>query len=106
MRPQYKITKIVHSGRKGIRGEPVQDEKYDGLIDSVVTLRWIRTLEECEQFTPLKMNLIKTDTCFDTWYTSEVIQIALVTEDVYEVETVNAIYYFQLLTTPSSGNKR
>ena len=32
----YKIIDILHSGRKDIRGKPVTDKKYEGLINSKV----------------------------------------------------------------------
>lgn len=97
MRTRYKIIKIEHSGRMGIRGEPVRSEKYEGLVDSVFYLQGIDVLEQCEQFSMLHMKLIETNSYYDDWRTSEVLQIIRHFDDLYEVETVNTIYYFQRL---------
>ena len=49
---KYKINEILHSGRKGIRNEPVNDFKYDGLVDSIVELKGLNVIEDCKQFDP------------------------------------------------------
>ena len=51
MRTYYRIVDIVHSGRKGIRGEQVTDAKYDGLIGCRATL----DITEIERFKPVKI---------------------------------------------------
>ena len=90
---RYKIIKIEHSGRRGIRGEPVTDEKYDGLVNSIFYLKGIDVLEQCEQFSMLHMIFIETSSYYNDWRTSEVLQIIRHFDDLYEVETVNTIYY-------------
>lgn len=98
MRTWYKIIKIEHSGRRGIRGEPVTDGKYDGLVNSVFYLKGIDTLEQCEQFSMLHMKFIETESFYDDWHTSEVLQIIRHFDDLYEVETVNTIYYLMRIS--------
>ena len=46
MRKKYEIVNILHSGRKGIRGEEVDERKYRGVINRHC---YINFYEEIEQ---------------------------------------------------------
>lgn len=92
---KYKITNILHSGRKGVRDEPVADQKYNGLVGSVVVLIGMDIVEDCKQFDKLSMIIISSDSNYYYWDTSAVISIARGYCGEYHVETLNAIYILE-----------
>lgn len=92
---KYKITSILHSGRKGLRNMPVTEKKYDGIVGSIVTLIYVDRIEDCKQFTDMIFNLIETDSDYELWHTSPIISIGTDTDGGYVVETVNTIYYME-----------
>ena len=89
---KYRIEKILHSGRKGIRFEPVIESKYDGLIGSIVE---IEDLYSVEEFQTLHM-IIKNHPQYDWWDTTEVLGLAYDSfKKEYFCETINTIYVFK-----------
>ena len=44
---KYKILRISHSGRKNIRYKDVDDQKYDGLIGSIIKMKDIERESIC-----------------------------------------------------------
>ena len=92
---KYKITSILHSGRKGLRNMPVTNPKYNGIVGSIVTLYATNKLEDFRQFEDMRLEFIKTDTDYEFWHTSPIISIGTDTDGGYVVETVNTIYYMK-----------
>ena len=92
---EYVINEILHSGRKGIRNEPVNDFKYDGLVDSIVELKGLNVIEDCKQFDRLTILPISSDSADDFWETSAVIGISKSFHGEYYVETINTIYVLE-----------
>ena len=94
MKKKYKILNITHSGRNGLRGKPVDDWKYDGLIGSIVQIAVdnIDILEQIDLFDTIKFRVLTGDSEYDIWCTSNVVQISMDYYGIYEVETVNTIY--------------
>lgn len=90
----YRIEKIMHSGRKGIRLETVTSEKYEGMIGSIV---YIDDLDFVKPFQKLHM-IIKGHPKYNYWDTTEVINIVCNPSDKkYLCETINTIYVFKQL---------
>ena len=98
MRTYYRIVDIVHSGRKGIRGEQVTDAKYDGLIGCRATL----DITEIERFKPVKIYLLDYN---PWWVTSEVLGL-FVSNDKVEIETVNTIYRLEVWKSKKEQEKK
>ncbi len=92
---EYKINEILHSGRKGIRNEPVNNSKYDGLVGSVVELKGLNVIEDCKQFDRLTILPISSDSAYNFWETSAVIGISKSFHGEYYVETINTIYILE-----------
>ena len=94
MRKEYILKNIVHSGRKGIRNEPVKDSKYDGLIGA--RLYW--DIDEVKQFKTTRFVIPESEVwCpYDWWETSEVLELSIDTRtnEVF-LETANSIYILQ-----------
>ena len=91
---KYKILKILHNGRKGIRGNPVTDIKYDGLINADV---YIENLDDIVKFQCLHINIIGHST-YNWWDTTEVITMSYnPINRKYYIETINTIYILQEL---------
>lgn len=88
----YKIVDIVHSGRKGVRNTQRDDEKYDGIWGSIVKTK---RLEDIQQFSEIRWEFVATNSEYEWWRTSPVIQISLGFDDLYRVETANTIYVMQ-----------
>ena len=88
---KYVITGIYHSGRKGIRDEPVDNPKYEEVVGSTIESY---DVEKLHQFYNYCFRFIKTSAPHKTWVTSPVIGLAKAYTDVpeYRIETVNAIY--------------
>ena len=86
----FVIKDILHSGRKGIRGEPVDDYKYDGLVGCYAKFD-INEIRACHG---VHMK-ISGHSFYDWWNTSPVIQLTKRNFDVYELETVNTIYILE-----------
>jgi hypothetical protein len=90
---KYKILNIEHSGRKGIRYEPVKDPKYDGLIGSIIETE---NIENVKLFNEIKWDFVENKPAwYDLWHTSPVIEIYLDFENHYVIETVNTIYILE-----------
>lgn len=91
---EYKILEILHSGRKGIRLDPVTEEKYNGMVDNIVR---INKLENVKEFESIRM-YIKHHPLYDFWDTSAIIGLSYsLSEHKYYLETINTIYVLQEL---------
>ena len=90
---KYKIVEIMHSGREGLRYTWVTDPKYDGVVGSIVTIKG--SIEDIKQYSFVKMDFVKTDSLYDYWTTSEVLEIVKDTNERYSIETANAIYVLE-----------
>ena len=89
----FRIKGIYHSGRQGIRMEPVTDYKYDGLVGCVIELN----INSVQLFHPTRF-LIKDHPMYSLWNTSAVIQLSKEAySDTYVLETINAIYELEIL---------
>lgn len=86
----FVIKEILHSGRKGIRGEPVDDYKYDGLVGCFAKFD-INNIRACQGV----HMVISGHRYYDWWNTSPVIQLTKRNFNVYELETVNTIYILE-----------
>ena len=91
LRP-YKILDVVHSGRKGIRGERVTAEKYNDLIGSTVLF----DIDELGQFRCMNF-MFKNHPIYEFWTTSETLSLGIDKNRVVHVETANSIYTFEPL---------
>ncbi len=87
MRAIYVLKNILHSGRKGTRGEPVDDIKYDGLIGLRVTF----DIQKIKQFEPTRLYLLDYHRLYEWWDTSEILALSASNGKV-EIETANSIY--------------
>lgn len=89
----YKIKGIYHNGRENPRMEPVADEKYETLVGSIVGC----DINEIRQFKPTKFTFYDNPR-YDFWNTSEILQLSRrLSDDMYELETVNTIYILEEL---------
>lgn len=89
----YRIKGIYHSGRQGLRMEPVTDHKYDGLIGCIIV--W--NINSMQLFHPTRF-LIKDHPMYSLWNTSPVIQLSKeVYSDTYILESINAIYELEIV---------
>lgn len=90
---EYIVTSITHSGRKGPRNEPVNDSKYDEILNAKV----IANFSDIQQYEPFTVRIIG---YLGTakWTTSEVLGVSrgITTNGkcYYIVETANSIYRF------------
>lgn len=82
---RYRIKGIYHNGRRGIRWEPVTEEKYDGLLDALIS--W--DVHEIKQFQCTSFKVLSGGIW--NWYTSEILQLSK-KDKTYVLETVNTIY--------------
>ena len=89
MKKQYRIKSITHSGRKGIRGTPVTDEKYRGMIDCLILL----DTSKLRQYDGVHWEFIDHKE-YDWWNTSATLA-ASINEDKLTIETANTIYEFE-----------
>ena len=87
MNKVYVITDIVHSGRKGIRGERVTEEKYVGLIGIRVNL----DIDNIQPYKTIKMNLLDHHPYYN-WWTTSIVIASIAEDDKVEIETANTIY--------------
>lgn len=100
MRIYYRIVDIVHSGRKGIRGERVTDVKYDGLIGSRVGF----DIKAIKHFESVRMYLLDYNPySYRWWDTSEVIALNAYDGKI-ELETANTIYKFEEINEKEVGD--
>ena len=90
---RYKVLEILHSGRKGIRQTPVDDPKYDGVVDSIIDMPLLESLNPFEE---LAWDFVETTSEYEWWHTSSILGIKKY-DDIYEIETVNTIYLLQRL---------
>ena len=86
----YEILEILHSGRKGIRNTPVNNEKYGGIIGSVISL----DIDLIEQFKCCNWYFMN-HPFYDTWCTSEVLDLEQDERGAWYLETTNTIYVFK-----------
>lgn len=84
---RMKIVEILHSGRKGIRGTPVTDSKYDSLINCTVSFQ----KDNLRLLKPISFTLID-NPLYEFWYTSPVISLGRNKDCKLIIETVNTIY--------------
>lgn len=85
---KYKIMSIMHSGRKGTRFEKVTNDKYDGLIGSIIVCKDLRYVK---QFECLKMKVVE-GSFNKNWETTAVISLWENVNHFYYCETINSIY--------------
>ena len=94
---KYKITSIMHSGRKNTRYKIVTDDKYDGLMGSIVVCK---DLDKVKRFECIRMKVL--DSPFHkVWETSPVISLCEKVNHFYSCETVNSIYILSEVTDDS-----
>ena len=91
MRIKLRIKSITHSGRKGLRGTPVDDPKYDGVVGSLL---WLNPAS-MQQFTPLCFYLINNKN-YTTWTTSEVLESYINLDGELVIETYNSVYTLEM----------
>ena len=95
MKKCHKIISIEHSGRKDIRGTPVTDDKYYGLVGAVVdigNLREMAIAADAEHMWYYARLYIKSGPRVgEIWTTSKVIGLAM-DSNYIEIETANTIY--------------
>lgn len=85
---KYIIKAITHNGRKGLRGTPVDAEKYESMIGATI----VCNLEGAKQFRELRWDF-ENHPLYDYWNTSEVLALSYnYKTDLWELETVNTIY--------------
>lgn len=85
---ELKIKSIKHSGRKGLRGTPVADQKYEDMIGCTVFC----DIKNAVQFHELRWNF-DYHPRYDYWITSEVLALSYDEKNhIYELETANTIY--------------
>jgi hypothetical protein len=89
---KYKLYKIAHSGRKGPRDAPLNNCKYDGIVDSIVQSYDIRYLHPFQRY---HFKFLKTKSPYESWITSEVVRLIELDEGIFMLETVNTLYYFE-----------
>ena len=82
---RYRVKGIYYNGRRGIRWEPVTEEKYDGLIDTLIS--W--DVHEIKQFQCTSFKVLSGGPWY--WYTSEILQLSK-KDKTYVLETANTIY--------------
>jgi len=88
---KYIIKDILHSGTKGDRGSPVTDEKYDGMIGSIVffdpsEIKFNQSFDFYFKYHPY----------YNFWTISYVKEIAYDTEKRnLIIESENSIYIFE-----------
>lgn len=96
---KYRIIDILHSGRLGIRDTRVDDEKYIGMIGSVIRLVGdLKLLEDIKQFEQVMWHFVAGQSGYTWWITSEVIQLSRDPDGLYTMETVNTIYILEQLS--------
>jgi len=99
---KYRIKEILHSGRKDTRNKPVDSPKFDGMIDSIIKLKYIEdpnmniteidNIEDIKQFSLVGWDFLSGNVPYEYWETTAVIAIYLDYNDIYHIETVNTIY--------------
>lgn len=93
---KYTIREIVNSGRKGLRGTPVEDAKYNGLTGSIIEALDIEEQGILLQFKPITFFTIETKSCYDWWTTSEIIAVRAFDDfNKFWIETVNTMYLLE-----------
>lgn len=86
---KYKIIDIVHSGRKGIRGEKVTQSKYENMIGCIAYI----DIDSVKPFQSVHM-ILKGHPDYDWWDTSVLLSFSL-HKGHMEIETANSIYVFE-----------
>ena len=90
----YKIVDILHSGEKGTRGERVDEEKYEGMIGSLITPEI--PFDDIRQFDPAVWTFIQTESKYQYFHTSSVFWVVEREEDgLLEIETFNSVYLLE-----------
>lgn len=90
---KYEIIDILHSGRKDIRNTKRTDDKFDGMIGSIITI------DRVEAFKPLHFRFVDSTDSY-RWTTTALIalyQDTRMDDDIYYFETVNTIYVLREL---------
>lgn len=87
---KYKIIGIYHSGRKGLRGEPRTDPKYEGMIGTLCDF----DPEEVKMYQEVRFHL-KDHPMYEWWHTTGAVGLARNFDGSYHFETVNTIYVFK-----------
>lgn len=87
---KYKIINIVHSGRKGIRGEKVTQSKYENMIGCIAYI----DIDSIKPFHSIHM-MLKGHPDYDWWDTSVLIAYHTDLNNRMLFETVNSIYILE-----------
>ena len=88
MKKEFVITDILHSGRKGERYTPVQNNKYDGVIGYTAKI----DTDSIERGKSLFMKLPDSP-IYEWWNTSMVLAVWENKDDnILTIETENTIY--------------
>jgi hypothetical protein len=100
MLKEYIVADILHSGRKGLRGEQVDNPKYKGLIGYKVKF----DPSELVQFKCLYLRVLNSPD-YEWWRMSETLEAALDKRDgTLTVETANSIYIFKEVSDATEQN--
>ena len=91
----FRIVNILHRGREGKRNTPVTDQKYNGMVNSIIKLKNYDSIENIWQFDELRFDFIETESDYDFWRSSCVIAISLGYDNLYYIETINTIYVLE-----------
>lgn len=93
---KYRIYKISHSGRKGLRDKPVEDDKHKGMVGSIIISR---DVSKIKQFQEYYFKFVSTNSGWDNFRTSEVIGLQSLVPSTdkpkYMLETANTLYYLE-----------
>ena len=89
MKKQFKLLDVVHSGRKGIRGDAIDNPKYKGLVGYYCSF----DVDDIQQFKPFEFTVIDS-VYYDWWKTSEVLEVIKMDRYLL-IETANSIYRFK-----------
>ena len=93
---QYRIYKISHSGRKGLRDKPVEDNKHKGMVGSIIISRDVSKIKPFQKY---YFKFVSTNSDWDNFRTSEVIGLQSLVSSTdkpkYMLETANTLYYLE-----------
>lgn len=94
MKRKYKISEILHSGRKGLRNTPNTDNKYDGLLGCTVSL----DVADLRPYHGIYMDVYDSR-IYDYWETSVIIEAMQYRDSGNLIlETANTIYKLEAIT--------
>ena len=91
---KYEIISITHSGRKGLRGTPVDEIRYDGLVGSIVVCKDLEGEAESIKNKPFHFDFASRNEPYEYrfWDTTLVLGLYINKNWNYVLETVNTLY--------------